>query len=105
MDLPDEQSLEYTVPMRIFGGVAWGSVLTITVGSILVIIPQYPRPWLWVVPGLWVGLSLLGITLQWSVARGACPKCGLEQTVPSLGKRCPECRSYLKAVDRKIIRY
>ena len=70
----------------------------------MVVIPQVPRPWLGGVPVLWVGLVILGIALQWSVARGLCPKCGYRLTVTKLGKRCPKCRSYLKAVDRKIVR-
>lgn len=97
--------LPYTSTMRAFGGVAWGTVLTLVVGSILVVLPQVPRPWLWGILPLWLGLSSLGISLQWSVARGACPKCGYPLVVTPLGKRCPQCRSYLKAVNRQIVKF
>lgn len=90
--------------MRIVGGVGWSSVMTLGIGIVLVLIPQFPRPWLWSVIPLWVALSGLGVFLQWSVARGPCPKCGFVQSVPPTLKRCPNCRSYIKAVDRKIIK-
>ena len=95
---------EYTSAMRIVGGIGWGTLLSMTVGSAMVLIPQVPRSWLWVVLPMWGGLSALGILLQWSIARGECPKCGHPQSVPALGRRCPNCRTYLKAVNRKIIR-
>jgi hypothetical protein len=103
---PSEPSVpeDYTSGMRVFGGFAWATILTGVVGALLVTIPQYPRPWLWVVLPLWLGLGALGITLQWSVARGACPKCGYHLIVPAMGKRCPQCRSYLKAVNRTIVK-
>ena len=100
-----EAELSYTLPMRIFGGITWGTMLSLGVGLLLILIPQVPRPGLWVAPALWIGLSTLGITLQWNVARGACPKCGTVQIVPATGKRCPECRSYLKSVNRQVMRY
>lgn len=90
--------------MRVFGGVAWGTLTAVLAAMVLILIPQVPRPALWAVVPLWVALSGLGILIQWSVARGACPKCGTVQTVPIMGKRCPKCRSYLKAVQRKIVR-
>ncbi|ABW25232.1 MULTISPECIES: hypothetical protein [Acaryochloris] len=99
---PEDQ--DFTNSMRIVGGVGWSSVMTLIIGIVLVLIPQYPRPWLWYVIPLWVALSGLGVFLQWSVARGPCPKCGLVQSVPPTLKRCPNCRSYLKAVDRKIVK-
>ncbi len=95
---------DYTSGMRIFGGIAWGTVVSLVVALSLILPPQVPRSWLWVIPPLWLGLSGLGIALQWSVARGACPKCGFELTVPIMGKRCPKCRSYLKAVNRQIVK-
>ncbi|MGK7913402.1 MAG: hypothetical protein AB4050_18270 [Synechococcus sp.] len=95
---------DYTNGMRIAGGMIWGTVLSLTVGSGMVLLPQVPRPWLWGVPVLWVSLSALGIWLQWSVARGKCPKCGHEQSVTRLGKRCPQCRTFLQASNRKIVR-
>jgi hypothetical protein len=94
----------YTSGMRIFGGVAWATILTGLVGTFLVVLPQYPRPWLWVVPALWPTLGAIGIALQWSVARGNCPKCGYALVVPAYGKRCPQCRSYLKAENRMIVK-
>ena len=99
---PDDQ--EYTNVMRIVGGVGWSSVMTFIIGVALILLPQVPRPWLWSVLPLWGGLSALGVFLQWSVARGPCPKCGSVQSVPPTLKRCPSCRSYLKAVDRKIVK-
>lgn len=95
---------EYTNVMRIVGGVGWSTVLTLLIATALVLIPQVPRPWLWAVPPVWLVLSGLGVFLQWSVARGPCPKCGTVQSVPSTLKRCPDCRSYIKAVDRKIVK-
>ena len=95
---------EYTSAMRIAGGIGWGTLLSLTVGSTMVLIPQVPRQWLWGVLPLWAGLSAIGIALQWSIARGHCPKCGFSLSVPSLGRRCPQCRTFLKAVDRKIVR-
>lgn len=100
-----ETDLAYTSGMRIFGGIAWGTVLTLVLGSTLILIPQVPRPWLWGLFPLWAGLALVGIGLQWSVARGACPKCGDRLTVSTLGKRCPQCRTYLKAVNRQIVKF
>lgn len=94
----------YTTAMRIFGGVVWGTLLTLILGISLIVLPQVPRPWLWGIVPLWVGLSLIGTALQWSVARGGCPKCSYPLTVPAVGKRCPQCRSYLKAVDRLIVK-
>ena len=101
----DNTEPSYTLPMRIFGGITWGTMLSLGVGFFLVLIPQVPRPGLWAVPVLWVVLSGLGIALQWNVARGACPKCGTVQIVPAVGKRCPECRSYLKSVNRQVVKY
>ncbi|HEY9828669.1 MAG TPA: hypothetical protein V6D19_24880 [Stenomitos sp.] len=98
------ESEEFTSGMRIFGGVAWGSVTTLSITALLILIPQVPRPWLWSAIPLWIGLTTVGILLQWSIARGNCPKCGHSLVVPPMGKRCPECRSYLKAVDRAIVR-
>ena len=91
--------------MRIFGGIAWGTLLTLPIASTAILIPQVPRPLLWFVPPLWLGLSMVGVLLQWSVARGHCPKCGYQPlTVPAIGKRCPRCRTFLKAVNRTIVR-
>ncbi|NCJ06858.1 hypothetical protein GS597_10125 [Synechococcales cyanobacterium C] len=101
---PEQTDLTYTSGMRIFGGIAWGTLVSVLVAIALILPPQVPRSWLWAIPPLWVALSLLGIALQWSVARGSCPKCGFELTVPILGKRCPKCRSYLKAVNRQIVK-
>ncbi|NJK41060.1 MAG: hypothetical protein HC934_06320 [Acaryochloridaceae cyanobacterium SU_2_1] len=105
-DVSSDLAIEepYTNIMRVVGGVGWASVLTLLIGTILVLVPQVPRPWLWAIFPIWGGLSILGVFLQWSVARGACPKCGLQQSVPPTLKRCPNCRSYLKAVDRKIVK-
>lgn len=106
----NEQGLEsaeaptYTSAMRIFGGAVWGTLLTLVLSIPLILLPQVPRPWLWSILPFWLCLSLIGTALQWSVARGACPKCGYTLTVPAVGKRCPQCRSYLKAVDRQIVR-
>lgn len=91
--------------MRVFGGIVWGTLLSFGMGAILVVIPQYPRSGLWAVPVFWIALSSVGVYLQWNVARGACPKCGKVQIVPAVGKRCPDCRSYLKAVNRQVMRY
>lgn len=104
LHLNPEVEPSYTSTMRVFGGVAWSTLLTLFVGTTLILAPQIPRLWLWSILPIWIGLSLIGISLQWSVARGACPKCGYLLTVPLMGKRCPQCRSYLKAVDRKIIK-
>lgn len=95
---------EYTNVMRVFGGVGWASVMSFIVAVILILVPQAPRPWLWYVIPLWIALSSLGVFLQWSVARGPCPKCGYVQSVPPTLKRCPDCRSYIKAIDRKIVK-
>ena len=100
----DAENLAYTSVMKVFGGFAWGTLLTVFVGSTLVLVPQVPRPWLWSLLPIWAGLSIVGIVLQWPVVRGACPKCGCRLVVPPLGKRCPQCRSYLKAVNSKIVR-
>jgi hypothetical protein len=100
----DAVDLPYTTGMRIFGGVAWGTLLTLVIGSTLIVIPQVPRPWLWSVFPIWLGLITLGVALQWSIARGNCPKCGYSLVVPTGGKRCPQCRSYLKAIDRQIVK-
>ncbi len=94
----------FTSAMRIFGGVTWGTITTVGIAAILILIPQVPRPWLWGIIPSWIGLVSLGIVLQWSVARGKCPKCGHPLVVPPMGKRCPECRTYLKAVDRTIVK-
>jgi hypothetical protein len=101
---PAEADLPFTTGMRIFGGVAWGTLTTLSIASILILLPQVPRSWLWgVLPG-WVALTSLGITLQWSTARGSCPKCGRPLVVSPMGKRCPQCRSYLKAMNRSIVK-
>jgi energy-coupling factor transporter transmembrane protein EcfT len=100
---PDEAQT-FTSAMRIFGGIAWGTITALAIAVVLIIIPQVPRPWLWGVLPSWVGLVSLGILLQWSIARGNCPKCGQPMVVPAQGKRCPKCRSYLKAVDRSIVK-
>jgi hypothetical protein len=94
----------FTSGMRIFGGVAWGTITTLAIAVVLIIIPQVPRPWLWGIIPSWIALVSLGIILQWSVARGPCPKCGHPMVVTATGKRCPKCRSYLKAVDRTIVK-
>lgn len=99
-----EQDLPFTTGMRIFGGVAWGTLTTLTLASILIVLPQVPRPWLWGILPTWVILIAVGIGLQWSIARGACPTCGRSLVVPPMGKRCPQCRSYLKAVNRSIVK-
>ncbi len=101
--VPDE-AIAYTSAMRVFGGIAWGTLTAVLVAMVLIIIPQVPRTALWAVLPLWMVLSGVGIVIQWSVARGACPKCGTVQTVPIMGKRCPKCRSYLKAIQREIVR-
>ena len=101
----NDAEISYTLPMRIFGGMTWGTILSLTVGLMLVLIPQIPRPGWWAAPVVWLFWSGLGIALQWKVARGPCPKCGFVQIVPPQGKRCPECRSYLKAVDRQVIKF
>jgi energy-coupling factor transporter transmembrane protein EcfT len=99
-----EDDLPYTTSMRIFGGVTWGTITTLGIAVILILVPQVPRPWLWSTIPIWLGLISLGVFLQWSIARGPCPKCGYRLVVPPMGKRCPQCRSYLKAVDRTITR-
>ncbi|MEM9157176.1 MAG: hypothetical protein AAGB13_19425 [Cyanobacteria bacterium P01_F01_bin.33] len=99
-----EPEEEFTSAMRIVGGVSWGTLLTLLIGSTLILIPQVPRPWLWSIPAIWTVLSGLGIGLQWNVARGSCPKCGYQLSVPSTGRRCPQCKSYLQAMNRKITR-
>ncbi|NJK30550.1 MAG: hypothetical protein HC940_10570 [Acaryochloris sp. SU_5_25] len=104
LQLSSDEQQEYTNVMRVVGGVGWASVMTIVIGVILILVPQVPRPWLWLIIPLWVGLSGLGVGLQWFVARGSCPKCGYEQSVPPTLKRCPNCRSYIKAIDRKIVK-
>ncbi len=102
--LTSEADLPFTTGMRIFGGFAWGTLTTLVIAAILIVVPQVPRPWLWgVLPG-WMVLVAIGIATQWSIARGPCPQCGNPLVVPVMGKRCPKCRSYLKAVDREIIR-
>jgi energy-coupling factor transporter transmembrane protein EcfT len=101
--VPDEAET-FTSAMRIFGGITWGTITTLAIAVVLIIIPQVPRPWLWGVLPSWGILVSLGILLQWSVARGNCPKCGQPMVVPVQGKRCPKCRAYLKAVDRAIIK-
>ncbi|WP_404789502.1 hypothetical protein [Altericista sp. CCNU0014] len=108
-DLQDETSSDvadqpFTSAMRIFGGVAWGTITTLGIAVVLILIPQVPRPWLWGIIPSWIVLVGLGIALQWSVARGGCPKCGHPVVVPPMGKRCPNCRAYLKAVDRAIVK-
>lgn len=95
---------EYGSGMRIFGGVSWGTLLTLVFASVLVVIPQIPRPWLWVVPPTWLGLIILGVAMQWSVARGLCPKCSTPLVVPPGGRRCPQCKTALKAQNREIVR-
>jgi predicted RNA-binding Zn-ribbon protein involved in translation (DUF1610 family) len=100
---PDEAE-NFTSAMRIFGGITWGTITTLAIAVVLIIIPQVPRPWLWGVIPSWIVLVGLGILLQWSVARGKCPKCGEPMVVPVQGKRCPKCRAYLKAVDRAIVK-
>jgi hypothetical protein len=99
-----DEDLPFTTNMRIFGGIAWGSITTFGIAVVLILIPQVPRSWLWATIPIWVGLAVVGIGLQWSIARGACPKCGKRLVVPPMGKRCPQCRSYLKAVDRNIVK-
>jgi hypothetical protein len=94
----------YTSAMRIYGGIAWGTLLSLLVATTMIILPQVPRPWLWGVLPLWMGLSGIGVLLQWSVARGACPKCGRRQSTTPMMTKCPQCRSYLKAVNRKIVK-
>jgi hypothetical protein len=94
----------FTSAMRIFGGVTWGTITTLAIAAILIIIPQVPRPWLWGILPTWAVLIILGIILQWSVARGECPKCKHPMVVTATGKRCPKCRAYLKAVDRTIVK-
>jgi hypothetical protein len=101
---PDDKELPFTSAMRIFGGVTWGTITTLGIAIILILIPQVPRPWLWGIIPSWIALVSLGIILQWSVARGKCPKCGHPVVVPPMGKRCPNCRAYLKAVDRTIVK-
>lgn len=94
----------FTIGMRIFGGLAWGTLTALVFAAILIVLPQVPRFWLWgVLPG-WAILVSVGIALQWSTARGPCPKCGRPLVVPAMGKRCPQCRSFLKAVDREIVK-
>jgi energy-coupling factor transporter transmembrane protein EcfT len=99
-----EADLPFTTGMRIFGGVAWGTLSTISIAVILIVLPQVPRSWLWGILPSWVALVSLGIVLQWSTARGSCPKCGRPLVVSPMGKRCPQCRSYLKAVNRTIVK-
>ena len=99
-----DDETNYTVPMRIFGGMTWGTILTLTVGLMFALIPQIPRPGWWAAPIIWLFWSGLGIGLQWNVARGPCPKCGTVQIVPMGGKRCPTCRSYLKSINRQVIK-
>lgn len=101
-DSNDEMA--YTSAMRIYGGVAWGSLLSFLVAVTLIILPQVPRSWLWTVAPLWLSLCGIGVLLQWSVARGACPKCGHRQSTTPMMTKCPKCRSYLKAVNRKIVK-
>lgn len=101
---PVEAELPFTTGMRIFGGVAWGTLTTLSIAVILIVLPQVPRSWLWGILPSWVALVSLGIVLQWSTARGFCPKCGKPLVVSPMGKRCPQCRSYLKAVDRTIVK-
>ncbi|MEO1131812.1 MAG: hypothetical protein AAFX40_03800 [Cyanobacteria bacterium J06639_1] len=98
------QEEEFTSAMRIVGGMSWGTLLTLAIGSTLIVIPQVDRQWLWSIPVIWVVLSGLGIGLQWNVARGHCPKCGFQLSVPATGRRCPQCKSYLQSVNRKIAR-
>jgi hypothetical protein len=48
---PEDQP--FTSAMRIFGGVTWGTITTLAIAVILILIPQVPRPWLWgVIPSL-----------------------------------------------------
>jgi hypothetical protein len=94
----------FTSGMRIFGGVAWGTLTTLGITIIGILLPQVPRPWLWGALPLWAILIGLGVALQWQIARGKCPKCGYALSVPPTGKRCPQCRTYLKAMNRQIIR-
>jgi hypothetical protein len=94
----------FTSAMRIFGGVTWGTITTLAIAAVLIIIPQVQRSWLWGIIPSWIALVSLGIILQWSVARGECPKCRHSMVVTATGKRCPKCRSYLKAVDRTIVK-
>lgn len=101
----DNEELSYTLPMRIFGGITWGTMLSLAVGGFSLLIPKFPHFGPWAIPAVWVTFSGLGIALQWNVARGACPKCGTVQIVPGTGKRCPECRSYLKSVNREVVKY
>jgi energy-coupling factor transporter transmembrane protein EcfT len=101
---PEEADLPFTTGMRIFGGIAWGTLTTISLSVILIVLPQVPRSWLWSILPSWVALVSLGIALQWSTARGGCPKCGRPLVVSPMGKRCPQCRSYLKAVNRTIVK-
>jgi energy-coupling factor transporter transmembrane protein EcfT len=103
MSAPDEAET-FTSAMRIFGGVSWGTITTLAIAVVLIVIPQVPRPWLWGVIPSWIVLVGLGIFLQWSVARGKCPKCKHPLVVSVQGMRCPKCRSYLKAVDRTIVK-
>jgi hypothetical protein len=98
------EDVPFTSGMRIFGGVAWGTITTLLITIVLILIPQVPRVWLWIALPLWVGLISVGIILQWAIARGTCPKCNYPIIVPPMGKRCPQCRAYLKAVDRKIVK-
>jgi hypothetical protein len=99
---PEEEP--FTSGMRIFGGITWGTLTTLCITVVCIILPQVPRPWLWGALPLWVFLAGLGVALQWAIARGKCPKCGYPLTVPPMGKRCPQCRTYLKAVNRSIVR-
>jgi energy-coupling factor transporter transmembrane protein EcfT len=100
----DSEDQSFTSAMRIFGGVTWGTITTLAIAVVLILIPQIPRPWLWGIIPTWIGLIGLGILLQWSVARGECPKCGNPVVVPPQGKRCPNCRAYLKAADRSVVK-
>lgn len=101
--MPDTPE-DYTSAMRIFGGFSWGTLMTLTIGSVLIIIPQVPRPWLWGLLPFWGTVSLLGIALQWNVARGDCPKCGTAVVVPTTGLRCKNCRTFLKSDNRQVKR-
>ncbi len=103
---PQESNDEmvYTSAMRIYGGVAWGSLLSVLIAAVLIILPQVSRPWLWSIIPLWVSLCGVGVLLQWSVARGACPKCGHQQSTTPMMTKCPQCKAYLKAVNRKIVK-
>ena len=102
--LKTEDDLPFTTSMRIFGGFAWGTLTMLVIAAILIVVPQVPRSWLWGILPSWVVLVAIGIATQWSIARGPCPQCGNPLVVPVMGKRCPQCRSYLKAADRKIVR-